>query len=316
MLKTLSETDASLVLVHFMTTAVSFSDVWARLDIPVVIHCHGYDVSWDLRFPDGEKPAHDEEYVSRVRALPDNAWFIANSSYTRSRLLEIGVDPGRIFNKRFGVPLAPAPRLHREEDSPELLYLGRLVDCKGPLETIQAFHQCSRSHHNATLRIAGDGPLLGEVRELLAWLGLDRCTEQLGAVDASRARMLRNSATIFTAHNRKGPNTLQEEAFGVSLLEAMASGLPVVTGRSGGIPDFIESGENGLLFDPGDIDGHAAILDELLASPKKRQAIGRAAWETVRDRFKPEHELADLQAIFTAVLNGHPSSLSVGRRAA
>ncbi|MCH8923254.1 MAG: glycosyltransferase, partial [Planctomycetes bacterium] len=67
---------------------------------------------------------------------------------------------------------------------------------------------------------------------------------------------LRAEADIFTAHNCTGPITRQEEAFGVSIVEAMAAGLPVVSGRSGSLPEIVEDRVDGILVEPGDREAH------------------------------------------------------------
>ncbi len=146
--------------------------------------------------------------------------------------------------------------------------------------------------------MAGDGGLASELDDLIRELKLESRVNRHGSVSPERGTELRRQAAIFTAHNQKGVITGQEEAFGVSLLEAMGEGLPVVTGHSGGIPDFIRHQENGMLFEPGDIDAHAGMLDDLLSSKHRRESLGLAAWETVRDNYQSQHELADMNSIF------------------
>ena len=301
MLQTISQSNASLVFVHFLDFATQFLDVWERLDIPVVIHCHGYDITWDVRHHVTGVPIHPDGYQDRVRSLPENVWFIANSTHTQRQLHKRNIHPDKIFLKRFGVPLASNPRRIAANESPQILFLGRLVDFKGPLETIRAFAPVSKLHPASKLNMAGGGGLSPDMDRLVRDLGIQNSTICHGVVTQDRGKELREQSAIFTAHNQTGAMTRQVEAFGVSMLEAMGEGIPVVTGRSGGIPDFIKHGENGLLFEPGEIDSHSEMLDRLLSSTNLRNSLGRAAWETVRDHYQPHHEQADLHRIFDHV---------------
>jgi len=116
-------------------------------------------------------------------------------------------------------------------------------------------------------------------------------------VDADTGARLRREADIFTAHNCTGEVTNQEEAFGVSFAEASADGLPVVTGRSGGIPEIVEDGVTGILFEPGDVEAHAEALLMLASDPERRARMGEAAWRRARERFPLSNEGPGLRTI-------------------
>lgn len=301
MLRTLADANASLVFVHFLDYAVRFNEVWRRLDIPVVVHCHGYDVHWNVRHMTKRNLVHPPGYKDQVRSLPDNVWFIANSKFTKGQLLGLEINAAKIFLKRFGVSLSEKPRKLMGNQVPQVLFLGRLVDFKGPLETTRAFSRVANKHPRTSLDIAGNGGLASELENLIRQLNIESRINLHGSVDPVHGKRLRRQAAIFTAHNQIGVITGQQEAFGVSLLEAMGEGVPVVTGHSGGIPDFVHHQENGLLFEPGDVDAHAGMLDDLLSSKRRRESLGAAAWETVRDNYQSHHELADMIDIFKQV---------------
>lgn len=319
MYRTITDAAASHVLVHYLDYAVSFDSVWKRLDIPVLVHCHGFDITWDgVNQATGDR-VHQDCYRDQVRALSDNVWFIANSSHTRSKLVDIEINPAKIFVKRFGVPLAPKPPALDAVARSSVLFLGRLVDFKGPTETVQAFASIARKHSGVTLDIAGDGPMSEALDQTIRETATQGCVQRHGVVDVREGKRLRDQAALFTAHNHLGKYSFQEEAFGVSLLEAMGDGIPVVTGRSGGIVDFVDHEANGLLFEPGDIDAHASMLDDLLSSTRKRNVLGHAAWETVRDNFQDKHEMEDFMTALDQTAERHSAATVVpaaNRRAA
>ena len=129
------------------------------------------------------------------------------------------------------------------------------------------------------LIIAGAGPAEHAVRAAFAPFG-DR-VRWLGVLPPDILRTLYRAADIYVWPAVK-------EAFGIALLEAQAAGLPVVAGRSGGVPGVVADGETGLLAPEGDAAAFAAALDALLADPARRKAMGRAAGE----RAAREHDLA------------------------
>jgi glycosyltransferase involved in cell wall biosynthesis len=129
-----------------------------------------------------------------------------------------------------------------------------------------------------SLEVIGDGPARAEVEAALAPLG-DR-VRYAGALaePAIAARLSEADIFVWPAIN---------EAFGMALLEAQASGLPVVAGNSGGVGDIVADGETGLLAPPGDADAFAAALRTLLADPERRAQFGAAA----RAKIARAHDL-------------------------
>jgi len=298
MKRLVSRRQVTSVLVHFLTTAVEYSAVWAGCDKNVWVHCHGIDVTPDLRRYDGTR-RFSPEYVEQVLALPMNVRFIANSLETKGRLRRIGVAEQRIYVKYVGTPVREHPRMHREKDECSIVYVGRLVDCKGPDLVIQAFELACQQGLRGRLIMAGDGPLRVTCELLKARSPYGDRIDMLGAVEASFVERLLSRADIFTAHNCTGPITNQREAFGVSIVEAMGAGLPVVSGRSGSLPEIVQDGQEGILVAPGDVDAHAHALLRLAASVEMRNRMGTHGWHRSKNMFSIEEEIETLRRILS-----------------
>src|SRR5690606_35099876 len=155
---------------------------------------------------------------------------------------------------------------------------------------------------------AGDGPLMEKCEQLRAKSNVANRIELLGAVDEATGEKLRREADIFTAHNQKGPVTRQEEAFGVSIVEAMADCLPIVTGRNGSIPELITDGQQGILFPPGDIAAQAAAFLKLAGDASLRDTLGRRGWQRVRDCFTIQQEMNTLRGLLGLPLLREPAA--------
>ena len=278
------------IVIHYLPFAMRFEHVWDACDQPLFVHAHGYDVTWDL-IRDG-KPKYDADYPDRVRQFAHRATIVANSHLTASRLYEIGVPRERVIVKYLGVPVPPQPPEHPLccGEPIELLYLGRLVDFKGPQNVIRAFEGCCERGVNARLTMAGDGPLFDQCLAMREQsVHRDRIV-MAGAVNAAEGQRLRERSHVFTAHSCVGAESHQAEAFGVGFAEAMAAALPVVTGRAGSLPEIIEHNREGLLFEPGDVAAHADALCELTHDADRREILGRAAWARARDQYSDTRE--------------------------
>lgn len=282
-----------LTMGHFLRDMLPFAENWLPEMGPLYVFCHGFDVTWDYVRGDGSgKPGHPGGYVSRVQSLPDYIKFVANSLECRNRLLNIGVDESRVRVKYPGVEIGAPPVRPANRRPVTILYVGRLVDCKGPDLTVEAFGRAIAMGLKARLIIAGDGPMKELVQRLVIKRGLSTRVGMLGAVSELRVKELLQQADVFTAHSQKGPITNQIEAFGVSFAEAMAAALPVVTGRSGGLTELIRDGQDGFLVTPGDVDEHAKRLFELGSHPELRVNMGMQGWNRIAENFTIERETA------------------------
>jgi glycosyltransferase involved in cell wall biosynthesis len=93
------------------------------------------------------------------------------------------------------------------------------------------------------------------------------------------------------------------ETFGISCLEAMAFGLPVVATRAGGLPEVVEDGVTGLLVPPGDTHALAEAIGRLLRDPDLRRRLGEAGRERVLARFTAEHVVKEMIPVYEHARN-------------
>ena len=156
----------------------------------------------------------------------------------------------------------------------------------------------ARMRHPARVRIAGDGPERARLTEAVERLGLASRATLLGHLPFAALAGEYRSADVFCVPSR-------QEGFGIVFVEAMAAGLPVAAARAGAVPEVVADGETGLLVEPGDAGGLAAVLDRLIADPALRRRLGDAGRQRAA-RFHPTHVVGEfLEAV----------GLSGGRRA-
>lgn len=173
-----------------------------------------------------------------------------------------------------------------------ILFLGSVVPYKGPDVLLKALHLVKKEVPDVKLILAGRGPMLNELKELSKKLDLDENIEFLGFVDESLKSLYFKSSDIFCL-----PSTTMSEAFGIVNLEAMASGIPIVSSNFGGIPDIVKEGENGLLAEPGDVEGLADALIYLLKNEDIRKKMGDDGLKKV-ERYSWEKIAEDTEKIY------------------
>lgn len=299
--KAIKSQSVTCVLIHFLTEAVIYSSILKDAAKPVFVYCHGYDVTWNLRSQfasDYGKLMHKSNYIEKVLGLSKHVTFIANSKATERRLMKIGIPENRIQVNYLGVPIPSQPmqRIHKKRDL-IVLYLGRLVDCKGPDIVIRAFERACQMGFRGKLIIAGSGPLDLTCELLRLHSPYKEKIIMLGAVNEEKGKELREEADIFTAHNCTGPISNQEEAFGVSLVEAMSASLAIVNTTNGSVPEVVQNEKQGILVEPGDIEGHAKAFIKLAEDPELRINYGLCGWKRAKEKFTTNKEIRHLRQI-------------------
>jgi glycosyltransferase involved in cell wall biosynthesis len=168
------------------------------------------------------------------------------------------------------------PRRRPETESRRLLSVARLVSRKGLEDLIKALSDARLAE--STLTIVGDGPLRSKLKVLARSRGVAHRVVFAGRLHGHELSECYEKADCFVLPSHA-------ESCSMSLLEAMASGLPVVAARTGGIPELIEDGTNGKLFEAGDVSDLAAALAWMFASDERRRRIGAANRERAIARF-------------------------------
>ncbi|WP_323991547.1 glycosyltransferase [Nguyenibacter sp. L1] len=252
----------ALIHAHFGFDGVEIWHLARRLSIPLLVTLHGSDITTDMAwFAAGRSGRRWKNYPSRLRRLaasPD-VTFVAVSGHIRDAAIAVGLPAERIHVRHIGInpdrfipgPVSPGAR------PPIILFLGRLVEKKGCRFLIDAFHQVRAALPEARLIVAGDGPERALLEERAALIGNVTFT---GAVPRERVIALMGEARVFCLPSvtaRSG----DAEGLPLVLLEAQASGVPVVTSARGGVTEGIADGETGFAFAEGDV---ATLRDRLL----------------------------------------------------
>jgi len=198
--------------------------------------------------------------------------------------LALGVDPQRLHHIANGVEMderiQPATSVHDTLGLPKgtrlVGFIGRLAPEKGPDLFVRMARLLANDLHDVRFVLIGDGPMRKGLEKLATELAIASHVHFMGVRDDVEALLPGLALTVLTSH---------AEGMPLALMEAMATGLPVVATAVGGVPELVEHGYSGYLVPPGDPRGLADAVKELLASEPLRLRMGAAARTRVRDRW-------------------------------
>lgn len=268
------------VVAHFGSNGVlaqALRDQGA-LQGPLATLFHGRDISLVLR----------QRGLGYYRPLFEKAeLMLPVSEYFRRRLIDLGCPESKVRVHRMGVDtklLAYQPRRLLAGESVRLLSVCRLVEKKGVDFAMRALARLLGSGVEFAWSIVGDGPELRNLKRLSHALGLRRHVTFLGPQRRERVRSLLQEAHIFLGTSVTSPNG-DEEGVPVALMEAMASGLPVVSTFHSGIPELVRDGKTGVLVQENDVAQLAARLAGLFASPAEWPELGLAGRSVVESEY-------------------------------
>ncbi|MFT5468308.1 MAG: colanic acid/amylovoran biosynthesis glycosyltransferase [Verrucomicrobiales bacterium] len=295
-LREIEACDASVLHIYFGHIGVYLLPVLRDCPIPKIVSFHGADAGVDM-----DKAKH-RAAMSEVFQLAD--LILARSESLVSKLLELGCPQEKIRISRTGIPMDDWPFIERAtppDGAWRLFQACRLMDKKGLDVAIRAFARIREKFPNATFEIAGEGPLLEPLQALARELGISEAVSFLGFLNQNELRAAMNRAHVFVHPSRTSTDG-NREGVPNSMLEAMATGLPVVATRHGGIPEAVEEGVSGLLVDEDDEDGLTQQLLAVLEDGELRLQLGKAARTGVAAKFSQQAQIENLESCYAELL--------------
>ena len=226
--------------------------------------------------------------------VPDNVHTIEN-----------GIDPARFApGTKDGAALAR--RLGLDPDDEIVLTVSRLVPHKGHETVLYAIARLAERRPKLKYVFTGrDEAMISELSRLAGELGIASRLVPAGFVADAELPALYGLARAFVLLAGGGSDS-DVEGFGVALLEAAASGLPVIASRTGGIPEVVADGESGILVTPGDPAAAAEAIERVLADPELARSMGERGRERVIERFSQDHATERVLAIWSTLLGRGP----------
>ena len=269
------------ILCHFGTNAQRALRVRdaGLVEGPIVAAFHGADMSRYLRL----------RGVSVYRELfARGDLFLPVSAFWAARLAQLGCPPEKIAVHHMGIDLTrfrfTVPRMPTVDQPLRVVCVARLVEKKGLPYAVRAISALRRDGVDIALDIVGDGPMRSSLQALIAELGMNNTVRIIGARSRDEVARAMDAAHLFAAPSVTAADG-DMEGIPVALMEAMASGVPVVATKHSGIPELVEDGVSGLLVPERDPDALAAAFRWLVDHPERWLSMALAAHDAVERNF-------------------------------
>ncbi len=256
--------------VEFLTTAVLVREFFEEKNIPYIVHVHAYDITSEL---------NDTAYADEIQKVFKSAKkILAPSEYIKKLLVLQGCPIDKIEVVRLGIDtqsITPLSWSERFENPPSLVFLGRLVEKKNPVALLYSLDIVKKHFPDIKLIIIGKGPLRSKIEEVTKELNLENSVVLTGALPREKSFPVLNRSWIYVQHSITTRNGDKEGA-PVSISEASAHALPVVSTIHSGIPEQVIDGETGFLVQECDYTDMAQKIIKLLNSRDLMVQMGKS----------------------------------------
>ena len=254
-------------------------------DVKIVLHLHSHSL-YELDEP------HFDQVLSGVDLV------VSVSEYIRKGIVErcpSAASKVRVVHNGVNIVKFTPLFTTDKQEHPVILYVGRVIERKGVHLLMQAMERVITQFPQSKLIIVGsrlfgdnsETPYIKMLKQESAKLG--DSIVFTGYVQKDDLPAIYQKATVFVCPSNWG------EPFGLTNLEAMASGLPVIAAKRGGIPEAV--GDAGMLIDPEDIDSLADSIIQLLGDSQLRASLGHKARKRVEEQFTWQRMASEMRAI-------------------
>jgi len=296
LIKMLKRRPANLMHAYFGHTGVHLLPFIKEWECPCVVSFHGMDIQ-----PRPEQEGYDDQMRELLKTVP---LVLARSHSLFAALEAWGCPTGKLRLNRAGVPLGDFEFVQRPmpaDGSWRFVQACRLVAKKGLRTALRAFAKFRGDQPKAKFVIAGEGPMREELEDLATELGVRDAVEFRGFLSQKDLAALYGESHVFL-HPSEVTKDKNQEGVPNSMLEAMATGLPVLATRHGGIPEAVTHERHGLLVPEGDVDALHAAMRHLTSDAELCYVFGQAASRQVREEFELSRAIDQLESIYDEVL--------------
>ncbi len=289
----------ALVHVYYGHKAVAALPMLVEWGGPWIVSFHGVDVAKNLDEKNyAKKLAHVFERASLV---------LARSESLAHRLADLGCPQEKLRLNRTPVPMDDLPALTRtapEDGHWRLLQACRLIPKKGILTMLEAIDRVGAIFPGVKYVLCGDGPMMAEIKGHVALRSLERHVEIRGWLSQDELRREFYRSHIFV-HPSETTEDGDQEGIPNSMLEAMATGMPVIATHHGGIPEAVTDGHDGLLVAEKDSHALSTAITKMLHDHALHQTLSANAAASVRAHFESHHSISALEHAYMEAIGIH-----------
>lgn len=288
--KFIREEKIDIIHANTRVTQVLASLLQKRTHKPFISTCHGFFKKRLLR---KIFPCWGVKVIAISKQVKEHLINDFNVKDSDIRVIHNGIDVEK-FGRYAICDMRQAKMKSGLSNGPVVGIVARLSDVKGHRYLIEAMPQVLRQIPDAQLLIVGDGKEKKELLALTKRLGMQKNVYFRPSVNDTRDVL--STMDLFVLPSLK-------EGLGLSLMEAMASGLAVIGSDIGGIRSLIKDGYNGLLVRPADSTALSGAILELLRDTEKRESLGEKARIFIQENFSQEKMIIETEKVYLECLN-------------
>jgi glycosyltransferase involved in cell wall biosynthesis len=293
MAKFLEDNKVDAILAEFGPTATLVMEACDQMNVPLIAHFHGFDAYRQKTL---------ETFGRRYPQLFEIAnAIVAVSRDMQAQLIKLGAPAEKVHYNSCGVEPSVFKGADPLHSPPVFVAVGRFVNKKAPHLTVLAFKATLENCPDARLVMIGDGPLWEACRQITMSLGLSGAVELQGVRSQADVARTMQQARAFVQHSITTHDG-DSEGTPVAVLEAGASGLPVVSTQHAGIKDAVIHEKTGFLVAEGDIARMAEHMTRLAKDPQLAAQLGKAGREWVSSEYSMEKSINTLWSIINATM--------------
>ena len=290
----LARNKVDAVLAEFAPTATLSMDACRKVDVPLIAHVHGFDAYRQRTLETYGRRYHELFQIA--------AAIIGVSRDMQTQLQSLGAPVAKLHYNSCGVDPSAFSGADPLRSSPVFVAVGRFVNKKAPQLTLLAFKAALEKVPDARLVIIGDGPLWEACYQMRRSLDLENSVELPGPKSHDEVAQTMEHARAFVQHSIRTQDG-DSEGTPVAVLEAGASGLPVIATRHAGIKDAVLDQKTGLLVEEGDINGMAEQMVRLARDPQLAADLGKAGREWISAEYSMSKSIKNLWAIIEQAMS-------------
>ena len=277
------------VLAEYGPLGGELTKVCKKANVPLIVHFHGRDAY------------HYEtlkKYKKKYREMFNYASAVIGVSTDMVQQLEkVGAKKETLHLNPYGPNQELFFPSHKVKQTPiHFLSVGRFCDKKAPDLLIKSFKFLCQKYPNSRLTMVADGPLWDSAKKLAAELGLSENVIFAGRKSPKEIAELHKQSRAFVQHSVRAEDG-DSEGTPVAILEAMASGLPIISTRHAGIKDVVIEGETGLLVDEKDIEGMGQNMIKLADNPSLAEEMGQKGAHRIKNNYTMKRHINKLWQI-------------------
>lgn len=292
--KEIKKNKIDVILAQYGPTGCSIMDACNETNTPLIVHFHGFDAS--------EYDTFKKYSTSYKRLFSIAKSIIVVSNTMKDELVRNGASLEKIFYNPCGVDTNLFKGTDPSLNPLIFVSVGRFAPKKAPDLTIMAFNEVHNEINDSKLVMVGDGPLLGRCQKLVKAFNLSDSVIFKGVLQSNQIKEVLSFGRVFVQHSVRSEDG-DMEGTPVSILEASAMGLPIVSTRHSGIVEAVIHGKTGFLVKEHDYKDMAKSMISLAKQPKLVKEFGKNAREHMINNYSLNYRIERLKNLMESVVS-------------